>query len=99
MLMFSLVFRKFLAMRNITLLIQCRCGPAMMSQQEACLKASYKSCLKGSKRFEFPVKSALSYCTEVPFSSFLSDGFSTMAVINPPERKMEKRPSVSSTIV
>ena len=49
---------------------------------------------KYPKILEFPVKSALSYCTEVPFSSFLSDGFSTMAVINPPERKLAKSTSV-----
>ena len=32
-------------------------------------------------------------CTEMRFSSFLSGGF-TMAVINPPERKLAKRTSV-----
>ena len=34
------------------------------------------------------------YCTEVHFDSFLSDGFTTMAVINPPERKLAKRTCV-----
>ena len=34
------------------------------------------------------------YCTEVHFDSFLSGGFTTMAVINPPERKLAKRTSV-----
>jgi hypothetical protein len=29
--------------------------------------------------------------TEVRFASFLSGGFNTMAVIDPPERKLEKR--------
>ena len=33
-------------------------------------------------------------CTEVRFVSFLSGGFTTMAVINPPERKVTKRTSV-----
>jgi hypothetical protein len=33
-------------------------------------------------------------CTEVHFASFLSGGFTTMAVINPPERKLAKRTSV-----
>ena len=33
------------------------------------------------------------HCTEVRFASFLSDGF-TMAVINPPERKLVKCISV-----
>jgi hypothetical protein len=32
--------------------------------------------------------------TEVRFASFLSDGFTTMAVINPPESKLAKRTSV-----
>ena len=32
--------------------------------------------------------------TEVRFASFLPGGFTTMAVINPPERKLEKRTSV-----
>ena len=33
-------------------------------------------------------------CTEVRFASFLSGEFTTMAVINPSERKMAKRTSV-----
>ena len=33
-------------------------------------------------------------CTEVRFASLLSGGFNTMAVINPPERKLAKRTSV-----
>ena len=33
-------------------------------------------------------------CTEVRFASLLSGGFTTMAVINPPERKLGKRISV-----
>ena len=33
-------------------------------------------------------------CTEVRFDSFLSGGFTTMAVINPPESKLAKRTSV-----
>ena len=33
-------------------------------------------------------------CTEVRFASFLSGGFTTMPVINPPERKRAKRTSV-----
>ena len=32
--------------------------------------------------------------TEVRFASFLSGGFTTVAVINPPERKLAKRTSV-----
>ena len=34
------------------------------------------------------------HCTEVGFASFLSGGFTTMAVINPPEKKLVKRTSV-----
>ena len=34
------------------------------------------------------------HCTEVRFATFLSGGFTTIAVINPPERKLAKRTSV-----
>ena len=34
------------------------------------------------------------HCTEVRFASFLSSGFTTMVVINPPEKKLAKRTSV-----
>ena len=34
------------------------------------------------------------HCTEVRFATFLSGGFTTIAVINPPERKLEKRTTV-----
>ena len=37
---------------------------------------------------------ALAYCTEVRFACFFSGVFTTMAVINPPERKLVKRTSV-----
>jgi hypothetical protein len=33
-------------------------------------------------------------CTEVHFASFLSGGFNTATVVNPPERKLAKRTSV-----
>jgi hypothetical protein len=33
-------------------------------------------------------------CTEVCSASLLSGGFTTMAVMNPPEKKLEKRTSV-----
>ena len=33
----------------------------------------------------------LNQCTEVRFASLLSGGFTTMAVINPPESKLAKR--------
>ena len=35
----------------------------------------------------------LGQCTEVRFATFLSDAFTTMAVMNPPEKKLEKRTS------
>ena len=34
------------------------------------------------------------HCTEMRFASFLSGGFTTIAVINPPEKKLAKRTSV-----
>ena len=37
--------------------------------------------------------------TEVRFASFLSDGFITAIVVNPPERKLTKRTSVQCTEV
>ena len=33
-------------------------------------------------------------CTEVRIASFLSGGFATIPVLNPPERKLAKRTSV-----
>ena len=36
----------------------------------------------------------LHHCTEVHFASFLSGGFITVIVVNPPERKLAKRTSV-----
>ena len=36
----------------------------------------------------------MQHYTEVRFASFLSSGFTTMAVINPPERNLTKRTSV-----
>ena len=39
------------------------------------------------------------YFTEVCFASFLSGGFTTVAVINPPERKLAKRTSVHCFIL
>ena len=33
-------------------------------------------------------------CTDMRFASFLSGGFTSMAVINPPEKKLAKRTSV-----
>ena len=39
----------------------------------------------------------LKQCTEVRFASFLSGGFTIMAVINSPEKKLAKRTSVQCT--
>ena len=44
-----------------------------------------------STKWYFVTKIFLTYCTEVRFASFLSGGFTTMAVMNPPEKKLEKR--------
>ena len=37
-------------------------------------------------------------CTEVRFASFLSGGFITAIVVNPPERKLAKRTSVHCSV-
>ena len=47
-----------------------------------------------SKTYKLWCIEGVLYCTEVCFASFLSGGFTTMAVINPPERKLAKRTSV-----
>jgi hypothetical protein len=41
-----------------------------------------------------PITSISSHCIEVRFDSYLSGGFTTMAVINPPEKKLAKHTSV-----
>ena len=41
----------------------------------------------------------IEHCTEVRFASFLSGGFITAIVVNPPERKLAKRTSVLSSIL
>ena len=38
------------------------------------------------------------HCTEMRFASLFSGGFTTIAVINQPERKLAKRSSVHCTI-
>ena len=43
---------------------------------------------------ERSIFSLFAHCTEVRFASFLSGGPTTLAVINPPERKLAKRTSV-----
>ena len=47
--------------------------------------------------FRIPSSYYVLHCTEVRFVSFLSGGFTIMAVINPPERKLAKRISVHCT--
>ena len=46
------------------------------------------------KEFSSIVNYKAVQCTEVRLSSFLSGGFTTRAVINPPERKLTKHTSV-----
>ena len=41
-----------------------------------------------------PKTRVVEQCTKVRFARFLSGGFTTMAVINPPKRKLAKRTSV-----
>ena len=43
---------------------------------------------------EYVDGSRVLYCTEVRFASFLSSGLTTMAVINPPEKKLTNYTSV-----
>ena len=54
-------------------------------------------------RLEWPVVVAAATSTQqykkVRFASFFSGGFTTMAVIDPPERKLAKRTSVHCKIV
>ena len=38
----------------------------------------------------------MNHCTEVRFASFLSGGFTAIAVLNPPESNLPKRTSVHS---
>ena len=38
--------------------------------------------------------SRIDHCTKMRFASFLSGGFTTVAVINPPERKLAEHTSV-----
>ena len=44
--------------------------------------------------YYFLLNYILKHCTEVHFISFLSGGFTTTAVIKPPETKLAKRTSV-----
>ena len=58
--------------------------------------------LKDCRKIGFEIFRALvdardvhaTYCTEMRFASFLSGGFITTIVVNPPERKLAKRTSV-----
>ena len=56
----------------------------------------YDNCIKFSKTFQCAMHTLLYYtaqhCTEVHFANFLSGGFTTMAEINPPERKRANAP-------
>ena len=46
------------------------------------------------KRLTLCRMQATAHCTEVRFASFFSGGFTTMTVLNPPERKLAKRTTV-----
>ena len=53
------------------------------------------SILTGQNKVEFVIYWVLTtHCTEVLYANLLSGGFTTIAVINPPERKLEKCTSV-----
>ena len=45
------------------------------------------------------LQSRAGQCTEVHFDSFLSGGFTTMALINHPKKKLAKHTSVQCTAV
>ena len=47
----------------------------------------------------FSVLDGIQDCTEVGFVRFLSGGFTTMAVMNPPEKKLAKDNSVQYGVV
>ena len=52
--------------------------------------------------FQYKTTAAYKYaiqCTKVRFASFLSGRFTSMAVMNPPERKKAKRTSVFNRLV
>ena len=51
------------------------------------------NCATATKNY-FVTKIDLAYCTEVCFASLFSDGFITVIVVNPLERKLEKCTSV-----
>ena len=44
-------------------------------------------------------KKLVNPASEVHFASFLSGGFTSMALINPPERKLTKRTSVYTAVI
>ena len=48
----------------------------------------------GTQKFQTFPPLLTNHKTEVRFARFLSDGFTNMAVIYPPERKLAKRTSV-----
>ena len=48
-------------------------------------------------KMSYRTRAIITHSTEVRFTSFLSGGFTTMAVINPPKRKLAKRMSVHCT--
>ena len=54
---------------------------------------------RSSSFFPSQRRTVVGWCTEVRFASFFSGGFITIAVINPPERKLAKRTSVSCRVI
>ena len=64
-----------------------------MNRYQKCRNISFKFILD----YNAPSEKSLTHCTEVRFASFFTGGFTylhTMAVMNPPEKKLEKRTSV-----
>ena len=78
--------------KNVTILepdIDTICNVIGSSKDKPRGASSWKTFWEISTKENWPEQ-----CTEVRFASFLSGGFTTMAVINPPERNLAKCTSV-----
>ena len=58
---------------------------------------SFGSLLEELYKLHLNLQTALPQCREMRFSSFISGGFITAIVVNPPERKLSKCTSVQCT--
>ena len=67
-------------------------------QNQSCSGCSYYILTCNFNLRAFDIHSDAHQCTGVRFASFLSSGFITTIVVNPPERKLAKRTSVQSIL-